>query len=232
MARILAIDCDRDSCVSLERDLLSLGHRLLVAATCVEGVRLARAKRPALVLVGRRLSENDGLGVCKTLKCDPATERIPILLLADRADEIDRVVARELGVVGYLVKPITRAELIARVEATSVRPPVDPSETPQQLGCLTLSACGRQATVEGRRIDLTPVEIALLLVLCEGSERVHSRVELLERVWGAAGWDETRLVDQYVKRLRQKLGRAGLYIETVRGVGYRFAKGRAGGEPV
>ncbi len=99
-----------------------------------------------------------------------------------------------------------------------------------QLGCLAVNPRGPRegrVSVEGRPVDLTPVELALLLVLCEGGERVHTRAELRERVWGEEGPDETRVVDQYVKRLRKKLGKAGSYVETVHGVGYRFAKGRA-----
>ena len=235
MARILAIDGDPDSGDALLPWLEPRGHRVIVATTGTEGVRLARAKRPALALVGQRLADGSGLEVCKQLKGDPATERIPIVMLVDRPDAIERAVARELGVVDYLVKPFTLDALLARLQTILAEPVTAASDTPaesQRFGCLAVSSTGPKGpvvSVNGRPVNLTPVEIALLLVLCagEGGERVHTRQELRERVWGEGGRDETRVVDQYIKRLRKKLGKAGLYIETVHGVGYRFAKRKA-----
>jgi two-component system phosphate regulon response regulator PhoB len=193
----------------------------------MEGVRLARAKRPELVLLGQKLPDRNGLDVCKVLKGDPATERIQIVMLLDRADEIERAVASEFGVLDYLVRPFTAGALVERVEATCALPAKTKPNESERIGCLTLSSHGRCVSVGGNPVDLTPVELALLLVLCDGGERVCTRVELRERVWGEVGPDDTRLVDQYVKRLRKKLGKAGGYIETVHRVGYRFAKGRA-----
>jgi two-component system phosphate regulon response regulator PhoB len=227
MARILAIDGDSATQATLERYLEPRGHRVILAATGTEGVRLARAKRPGVVLVEQRLPDRNGLEVCKMLKGDPATERIPIVMLVDRPDAIERAIAHELGAADYLVKPFTAAQLLARVEATFAVPATDAASEPLRLGCLTVSGAGRHIEVERRPVDLTPVERALLLVLCEGGERVHTREELRARVWGEEGRDATRVVDQYVKRLRKKLGKAGVYIETVHGVGYRFAKARA-----
>jgi two-component system phosphate regulon response regulator PhoB len=233
MARILAIDADPTAGATLTGGFEPRGHRVLVAATASEGVRLARAKRPRIVLLGQKLPDKSVLDVCRTLKGDPATEPIPLVLLMDRSDAIERVVAYELGAADYLVKPFPLAELVARVEARLIEPAGNAPKELLRFGCLAVSASGgegrqrRQAYVHGAVVDLTPVEIALLHVLCEGGERVHTRAELRERVWGEDGRDETRLVDQYVKRLRKKLGPAGRYIETVHGVGYRFAKARA-----
>jgi two-component system phosphate regulon response regulator PhoB len=227
MARILAIDEDSSSRQALARHLEPHGHRVIGAGTGSEGVRLARSKRPELVLLGQKLPDRKGLDVCKVLKGDPATEQIQIVLLLDRPDSIERAVAHELGVLDYLVKPFTPGALVARVEASCARSQKARATESEHIGCLTLGSNGRCVSVGGDPVDLTPVELALLLVLCDGGERVHTRVELRERVWGEVGPDDTRLVDQYVKRLRKKLGKAGLYIETVHGVGYRFAKGRA-----
>jgi len=230
MARILAIDADPVARVALARGFESRGHRVLLAATASEGVRLARAKRPRIVLLGEKLPDRNGLDVCRTLKGDPATERIPIVLIMDHSDAIERAVARELGAADYLVKPFSFDELVVRVDAAFGGTSYDAPTESQRFGCLTLSSHGsqtREVCVDDVPVDLTPVEIALLLVLCEGGERVHTRGELRERVWGEDGRDETRLVDQYVKRLRKKLGKAGRYLETVHGVGYRFAKSRA-----
>jgi two-component system, OmpR family, phosphate regulon response regulator PhoB len=226
MARILEIDDDLGSHARVARFLEPRGHRIIVATTASEGVRLARAKRPGVVLLAQRLPDRSGIDVCKILKGDPATGRIPIVILLDRPDPIERAVACELGAAD-LVKPFTLEELVARVEGSFVEPARDPATDAQRFGSLTVGSAGREVSVAGRRVDLTPVELALLLVLCEGGERVYTRAELRERVWGEEGRDETRAVDQYVKRLRKKLGKAGLYIETVHGVGYRFAKTRA-----
>jgi two-component system phosphate regulon response regulator PhoB len=226
MTRILEIDDDPGSHTTLIRFLEPRGHRIIVAATAAEGVRLARAKRPGIVLLGQQLPDRSGLDVCKILKGDPATARIPIVILMNRPDAIERAVAHQFGAAD-LVKPFTLEELVARVEVSVVERARDRATESQRFGCLTVSSSGRWVSVEGRPVELTPVELALLLVLCEGGERVHVRAELRERVWGEEGPDETRAVDQYVKRLRKKLGKAGLYIETVHGVGYRFAKTRA-----
>jgi two-component system phosphate regulon response regulator PhoB len=229
--RILAIDADPLARITLARGFEARGDRVLLAAAALEGVRLARAKRPRVVLLGEKLSDGNGLDVCRTLKGDPATQRIPIVLMMDHSDAIERAVARELGATDYLVKPFSLEELVARVDAAFAgRADEDGTAEAQRFGRLTLRsgrARTREAWVEGARVELTPIESALLLVLCEGGERVHARSELRARIWGEDGRDETRLVDQYVKRLRKKLGSAGLYIETVHGVGYRFAKARA-----
>jgi DNA-binding response OmpR family regulator len=231
VARILAIDADPVARITLARGFEARGDRVLLAATASEGVRLARAKRPRIVLLGEKLPDMSGLDVCRMLKSDRATEGIPIVLIMDRSDAIERAVARELGAADYLVKPFSFEELVARVDAACAQSTdEDGSTESQRFGCLTVRSGGartREVRVEGAAVELTPVENALLLVLCEGGERVHTRSELRVRIWGEDGRDETRLVDQYAKRLRKKLGKAGRYIETVHGVGYRFAKARA-----
>jgi two-component system phosphate regulon response regulator PhoB len=230
VARILAVDADPVAQVTLARGFEARGCHVLLAATAFDGVRFARAKRPRIVLLAEKLPDGNGLDVCRTLKGDPSTERIPIVLLMDRADAIDRALARELGAADYLVKPFAIEELVARVDAAFAESRDSRAPEAHRFGFLTVSLDGPEACevrVEDTRVELTAIETALLLVLCEGGERVHPRAELRDRVWGQPGGDETRLVDQYVKRLRKKLGRAGLYIETVHGVGYRFAKARA-----
>ena len=226
MARILAIEGDSGTRARIEGLLERRGYRVIVAATGDEGIKLARAKRPGLVLLEQTLPDRNGLEVCKALKANPVTDRIPVVMMMDRPDAIERAVLHELGAAEHLVKPFTPVQLLARVEAAIAEPSGDDSRESQRIGRLVVRS-GGPIELDGEPLDLTPAEVALLLVLCDGGERVYTRAELRERVWGKEGTDETRLVDQYVKRLRKKLGRAGAYVETVHGVGYRFAKSRA-----
>ena len=226
MTRILEIDDDPGSHTTLTRFLEPRGHRILVAATASEGVRLARAKRPGIVLLGQKLPDRSGLDVCKILKGDPATARIPIVILMSRPDAIERAVANQLGAAD-LMKPFTLEEIVARVEAPVVERPRDRSTESQRFGCLNVSSSGRWVSVEGRPVELTPVELTLLLVLPARGERgAHAR-----RAAGACVGQAGRGRDARGRSIREaprkKLGKAGLYIETVHGVGYRFEKTRA-----
>ncbi len=200
------------------------GFRCRTAATGPEALRAARSRPPHLVVLDLLLPGMDGLEVCRRLRADPATERIPIVMLTARADEVDRVVGLELGADDYVAKPFSPKELVARVRAVLRR--AQPQEAARVLvaGRLRLDAGRHGVEVDGQPVELTPKEFGLLQALLGSAGRVLSREQLLTGVWGYARADEieSRTVDVHVRRLRGKLGGEGRRIVTITGVGYRL----------
>ena len=200
------------------------GFRCRTAATGPEALRAARSRPPHLVVLDLLLPEMDGLEVCRRLRADPATERIPIVMLTARAEEIDRVVGLELGADDYVAKPFSPKELVARVRAVLRR--AQPREPARVLvaGGLRLDAARHGVEVDGHPVELTPKEFGLLQALLGSAGRVLSREQLLNQVWGYARAEEieSRTVDVHVTRLRGKLAGEGRRIVTVKGVGYRL----------
>ena len=161
------------------------------------------------------------------MRQDPVTQAVPLVMLTARGDEVDRVLGLELGADDYVVKPFSPREVVARVRAVLRRSRPTAGTTPVTIGPLQIDAAAHTVSVEGAAVNLTRREFDLLRALVEARGRVLSREFLLGRVWGytAAGEIESRTVDVHVRRLRQKLGPAGLLIGTVTGVGYRLEHG-------
>ncbi len=223
MARILVIEDERDLQQVLEYNLRQAGHDVRVATGGNEGLRLAREQRPDIVLLDLMLPDVAGTDVCRTLKKDAATASVPVIMLTARGEEIDRVVGFELGADDYVVKPFSVRELLLRIAVTLRRGRAEAAgEGPFEFGMLRVDRGAHRVWVEGDEVELTPLELRLLSTLHERRDRVQSRDTLLTDVWGMSADVTTRTVDTHVKRLREKLGPAGAYIETVRGVGYRF----------
>ena len=179
-----------------------------------------------MVILDLMLPDLPGTEVCKSMKRDPKTKSIPILMLTAKGSEIDRVVGFELGADDYVVKPFSVRELILRIEAILRRGRSDESTTRASIefGVLRVDLDAHRVWVADREVELTALEFNLLVTLYERRNRVQNRTTLLDDVWGIEASITTRTVDTHVKRLREKLGQAGDYIETVRGVGYRFAE--------
>lgn len=223
MAKILLVEDEEDLRQVVEFNLSHSGHDVVTAANGAEGLRLVRKERPELVLLDVMLPDITGLDVCRQIKTDPELRNIAVVMLTARAEEIDRVVGFELGADDYVVKPFSVRELTLRVAAIlrrSIQAPSD--ETAVQFGLLRMDREGYRVWVGGIEVELTALEFNLLLTLYDRRDRVQSRAVLLEDVWGMSSDVTTRTVDTHVKRLREKLGAARDYIETVRGVGYRF----------
>jgi two-component system phosphate regulon response regulator PhoB len=164
--------------------------------------------------------------VCRELRRHELTRSTPILFLTARDNEIDRVVAFEIGADDYVSKPFSVRELVLRIRALLRRAKM-PKEKPANGGeasfeRLRVDPEAHQAWVDGKEVALTALEFRLLHTLMSRRGRVQTRTQLLEDVWGVHADVTTRTVDTHVKRLREKLGEAGAYIETLRGVGYRF----------
>ena len=229
MTRILIVEDEADIRQILAYNLCQAGHEVYTADRGAVALDLARKERPDLVLLDLMLPDISGLEVCRQLKSDPALRDVPVMMLTARSEEIDRVVGFELGADDYVVKPFSVRELILRVQAVLRRVrPVVPSGSPDSeaellFGRLRVDRSAHRTWVDGEEVTLTPLEMKLLWTLYQRRGRVQTRATLLDEVWEASPENNTRTVDTHVKRLREKLGLAGAYVETVRGIGYRFA---------
>ncbi|MDB4943540.1 MAG: hypothetical protein JWP97_3074 [Labilithrix sp.] len=224
MARILVIEDEPDIQQILEYNLREKGHKVFIAGRGEEGLRLAREKRPDLVLLDLMLPDMPGTEICKALKSDPATRATQVVMLTAKGEEIDRVVGFELGADDYVVKPFSVRELLLRVQAILRRSQGEPESAQGfQFGSLRVDREAHRVWARDAELELTALEFKLLVTLFDRKNRVQTRAALLSDVWGIDADITTRTVDTHVKRLREKLGDAGNYIETVRGVGYRFA---------
>jgi two-component system phosphate regulon response regulator PhoB len=219
---ILVVDDERDIVELLRYNLVQAGYRVVSASDGRQAVDLACRERPDLIVLDLMLPVMPGAEVARALKQDEKTRDIPILMLTARGEEVDRVVGFELGADDYVVKPFSPRELVLRVQAILRR---EEKEAPGERIVhepLVIDVDGHIVRLKGREIALTATEFRLLHRLARRPGRAYSRDQLLSEVWGYGGDVETRTVDTHMKRLRAKLGPAGEWIETVRGVGYRF----------
>lgn len=224
MARILVIEDEADTQRVLEYNLLQAGYEVTLAARGDEGLASARQRRPDLVLLDLMLPGLSGVDVCRALKQDPSTRRAPIVIVTARGHEIERVVGFELGADDYVVKPFSVRELLLRIRAI-LRRPGRPEPAPGALvrfGALTIDRAGHRVLYGAEEVGLSVLEFKLLTTLWDRRGRVQSRAALLDHVWGTDARISLRTVDAHVKRLREKLGPGRRYVETIRGVGYRF----------
>jgi two-component system phosphate regulon response regulator PhoB len=224
MAKVLVIEDEHDLQQVLAYNLKQAGHEALAAERGQDGLRLAREQHPDIVLLDIMLPDLPGTEVCKSLKEDAATRRIPVVMLTAKGEEIDRVVGFELGADDYIVKPFSVRELMLRIQAILRRGKGDEpgAEALIEFGCLRIDREAHRVWVESQEIELTALEFRLLVTLYDRRNRVQTRSSLLDDVWGIQADITTRTVDTHVKRLREKLENARDYVETVRGVGYRF----------
>lgn len=221
---ILIIDDEADLLRALGFAFKREGFEVRTAATGQAALAAAALDpAPDLVLLDLMLPDVPGTEVCRRLKADARTADIPILMLTARGEEIDRVVGFEVGADDYVVKPFSTRELVLRVRAVLRRSkPVPTGEVSENFGRLRVDQAGHRVWVQNEEIMLTALEFRLLTTFMSRKGRVQSREALLDDVWGVHNAVTTRTVDTHVKRLRQKLGVVGAYIETIRGVGYRF----------
>jgi two-component system phosphate regulon response regulator PhoB len=224
--RILVVDDEADLVELVEYNLRQAGYQVTTAGTGAAAFAEIRRSRPDLIVLDLMLPDMQGTEICKRLRRDPETENVPIVMLTARSAEIDRVVGFELGADDYITKPFSPREMVLRVGAVLRRAQVPQPDAAAQarisIGRLVLDVPRHRVTVDDEDVPLTALEFKLLLDLAMRRGRVQSRDALLDRVWGYAPGIETRTVDTHVKRLREKLGAAADYIETVRGVGYRI----------
>jgi DNA-binding response OmpR family regulator len=223
--KILVVDDEPDAVEMLEFNLKSNGYDVVTAADGEEALTKARSVLPNLIVLDLMLPEVDGMEVCKILRRDQRTSGIPIIMLTAKAAEIDRVLGLELGADDYVTKPFSIRELVLRVKRL-LRTETASEEKSDRIVWkdLTIDVPRHQALVKGKALELTATEFKLLTVLAQRRGRVQSRDQLLHDVWDYDNVIDTRTVDTHVRRLREKLGAAAKYLDTVRGVGYRFVE--------
>ena len=208
----------------LENRLTASGYEVLKATDGIAALGRAREDGPALAVLDVMMPGMSGLEVCRTLKADPKTARMPIIILTARHEEVDRVLGFEFGADDYVLKPFSPRELALRIQALlrhQLQPVIAPGAI-VTLGPITVDRIAHRVTVQDRTVDLTRTEFKLLSTLIDRPGRVLSREALLEAVWPAEANIEIRTVDTHMRRLRDKLGRRGKQIQTVRGFGYRI----------
>jgi two-component system phosphate regulon response regulator PhoB len=223
MARVLVIEDETDLREVLDYNLSREGHRVHLVSTGADGLRAARELHPDIVLLDLMLPDMSGTAVCKNLKKDQSLRDVRVIMVTAKGEEIDRVVGFELGADDYVVKPFSVRELLLRVGAV-LRRKDGPSADFVDFGELRIDSAAHRVWVGGVEIALTSLEFKLLTTLYERKNRVQTRTILLNDIWGIEADITTRTVDTHVKRLREKLKNVGRYIETVRGVGYRFTE--------
>ena len=177
---------------------------------------------PDVILLDWMLPGQSGLALARKWRADSRTKPIPILMLTARGDEPDKVAGLDAGADDYITKPFSTQELLARIRAVLRRRAPEQLNDTVTIGMLTLDAATHRVSCQEQPLKLGPTEFKLLHYLMKHPERVHSRSQLLDRVWGDHVFIEERTVDVHVKRLREALGAAGVMVETVRGAGYRM----------
>jgi two-component system phosphate regulon response regulator PhoB len=224
MPRVLVIDDEPDIVDLVSHHLKSGGLEPVAALTGADGLRQAREVLPDLIILDLMLPDLEGTEVLRALRNDDRTRAIPIIFLTARSTEVDRVVGFELGGDDYVTKPFSPRELVLRVRAV-LRRFADPEPAGMvRSGSLVIDPSRHRVEVDGVEIELTATEFRLLSYFIRRAGHVLGRDQLLDVVWGDEVFVTPRTVDTHIQRLRQKLGSAGQRIETVRGVGYRFAE--------
>ena len=230
--KILAVDDEEDILNLLSYNLKKAGFEVVTAGDGPEALELAVKEVPGLILLDIMLPNMDGTEVLKRLKADPSTKGVPVIMLTAKGEEIDRIVGFELGADDYITKPFSPRELILRVRAIFKRAGDAPSAPSDVITFkeLTLDKARHRVTVGGKAVELTSREFKLLGALLGARGRVLTRDRILDMAWGQDFFVTPRTVDTHIRRLRGKLKGAGAYIETVRGMGYRFTEGEEEGE--
>ena len=225
--KILVIEDEPDIRRNLEYNLGREGFNASSVGSLDEANEKLKSKKFDLILLDLMLPDGSGLDLCKKIKSNSETETTPIIILTAKDDEVDKVVGFELGADDYVTKPFSVRELILRVKAILKRSDTKTKEVVEverQFGDLKIDVDSHEVHVDSQLIELTALEFRLLKELVDKRGRVQSRDQLLSEVWGYNAEVTTRTVDTHIKRLREKLGSMGKYVQTIRGVGYKFSR--------
>ena len=222
MERVLIVDDDPDIVRLVSYNLSRAGYEVLTASTGRKALELVQKQPPDLIVLDLMLPDVDGMEVCRTLRQQLPSRRIPILMLTARGEEIDRVVGFELGADDYVAKPFSPRELVLRIKSILRRAGKDRTDV-LHSGRIQVFPERRQCFINSALVALTAKEFDLLYELMKAGGNVLTRDVLMDRVWGYHGEATSRTLDTHVRRLREKLGDDGDCVETVRGIGYRIA---------
>jgi two-component system phosphate regulon response regulator PhoB len=221
---ILVVDDEEDILELVSYNLVKAGYRVTKAVSGEEALKSARAKPPDLVLLDLMLPGVDGFEVCNTLKRDPRTANVPVVMLTARGEEPDIVAGLELGADDYITKPFSPRVMIARIRAVLRRKTKAPAEETAviKLKDLVIHPGRHEVAARGKRIDLTSTEFRILHLLARRPGWVFTRQQIIDAARGDEYPVTDRSVDVHIVGLRKKLGALGERVETVRGVGYRY----------
>jgi len=224
--KILVIEDEPDILEVIQYNLEREGAKVITCRNGEQGLSRIRTDNPDLVVLDLMLPGMDGVEVCRQVKADPVTRDIPVIMVTAKGEESDVVLGLGIGADDYITKPFSPKELVARVKVVMRRGPLrDTGSQSEQVvrGPLVIDMGRHEARLEGELLTLTPTEMRLLFFLASHPGRVFPRAHLLSRVIGEDALVTDRNIDVHVRSLRQKLGEQASLIETVRGVGYRFA---------
>ena len=223
---ILVLEDEPDIRKTLEYNLSREGYKVISAASIEQAKTFIKSDTFSLFLLDLMLPDGSGLDLCKKLKGNSETESVPIIILTAKDDEIDKIVGLELGADDYVTKPFSVRELILRIKSVLKRGTLkkDIVEIERQFGGMKINPDSHEVFIDSEEISLTALEFRLLKELVDKRGRVQSRDQLLTEVWGYSAEVTTRTVDTHIKRLREKLGSMGKYVQTIRGVGYKFSR--------
>jgi phosphate regulon transcriptional regulator PhoB len=222
-AKVLVVDDEKDIIELVSYNLEKEGFKVVSATAGEKALELVSSEAPKIIILDLMLPGIDGLDVCRELKRSDQTSSIPIIMLTAKGEESDIVIGLELGADDYITKPFSPRVLVARVKAVLRRKESKKEEEDMiRINQLSIDLVRHQVTYRGKTLTLTSTEFNLLIVLAQNRGRVFTRDQILDKAWKEESFVVDRTVDVHVRRLRQKLGQASQFIETVRGVGYRF----------
>ena len=221
--RILIVEDDKHISKLVKFNLEKANYDCAIAATGEKALEALDDRPIDLIILDIMLPGMDGFGICRAIKEKEKLKNIPIIMLTAKGEEVDRIVGLELGADDYIVKPFSPRELVLRVKAILKRGKVEEAKKDiLAAGDIIVDIPKHKVTVKEKPIDLTQMEFKLLVTLMERRSRVQTRERLLSDVWDMGTGVDTRTIDTHVKRLREKLGKSGSLIETIRGLGYKF----------
>ncbi len=220
---IFLVDDDSDLLAILQVKLGKDGFNVWTASDGESAIQAIKQYKPDLVVMDVNMPKMSGMEVCRALRAKKETRKVPIIFLTARGEEVDRVLGLEFGADDYITKPFNTRELVLRIKniLKRVYGSGDADEV-FRFGCLTVDFGTHSVKVGEKKVDLTVTEFKILSLLVESPGKIKPREVLLDQIWGYKDGVFSRTVDTHIQRLRSKLKEAGQYIETVRGVGYRF----------
>ncbi len=221
--RILIVEDDKHISKLVKFNLEKANYECTVAATGEKALEVLNGQPIDLIILDIMLPGMDGFSTCRAIKEKEKLKNIPIIMLTAKGEEVDRIVGLELGADDYIAKPFSPRELVLRIKAILKRGKIEEDKKDiLTAGDITVDIPKHKVMVKGKPVELTQMEFKLLVTLMERQSRVQTRERLLSDVWDMGTGIDTRTIDTHVKRLREKLGKSGNFIETIRGLGYKF----------
>jgi len=223
--KILVVDDEEHIQELIKFNLEKNGYKVICADNGIDAIKLVKEQLPQLMLLDLMLPGMDGLDVCKEIRKDSSMSNMPIIMITAKGEEIDKIIGLELGADDYITKPFSVRELVARIKAILRRTNMQLVDKTFNIGNLAIDFGKHEVIKSESKIDLTLKEFELLEILIKNKGRVMTRDFLLDKIWGYEYLGETRTVDVHIRHLRQKIeddDKNPAYIQTIRGIGYRF----------